>query len=551
MRLSLKYRFIITFAGLIVLSSVVLCLLIGLQASRMAQEQIGSNLADTAFQMADKLDRIMWVRSREILLLASLDTFREPAQRRQSAHVIEQFQSSIPFYSWIGLLDPKGNVLEATGNILKGQNIAQRPVFNQATEGLFVGDVHDAVLLSKLLPNPTGEQMQFVDVSAPLKDSSGRFTGVLASHLSWGWARDVEASILSAFKESREVDLLIVAADGTVLLGDKSLLGKKLALAIMRQVRDRTSIWAVETWPDGDAYLTGASFGRGFRDYKGLGWTVVARQPLNRAYKAVYALVRDMFLVGLGLSVLFALAGWFVATKVIQPLQAIAHAADQIRMGADVRIPESRNIPEIQALSMSLSSLIRSLTKSETARDRMERLATRDPLTGLFNRLGLTEFLTTALPRLKREQGGLELLCMDLDGFKKVNDTLGHQMGDQLLKEVSTRLTGCLRGGDMLIRQGGDEFMVLLESKGDASHEVTQLARRILDAIHEPFKLPGREVQVGVSIGSASWPRHGAAFEEVAANADSALYEAKSKGKNRLVTWKESTTASANSTTQS
>ncbi len=536
MRLTLRARFAYTFAALILLSSAVLSLTLGLRARDMAREQIGSALADAAAHMTAQLDRSMWARSKEVQVLASLDVMRRPDDPAAVRRVLDRLREAIPLYSWVGLLDAKGRVLEATGGVLKGVDISARPVFAKGSQGLFIGDVHDAVLLSKLLPNPTGEAMKFVDVSVPLIGPDGTLHGVLAAHLSWEWAGEVQRSILGSLKEARGVDLFIMAADGTVLLGGQDQLGKPLSLPVADRVRGQQApAWAVERWTDGQEYLTGAAFGDGHLDYPGLGWTVVARQPLDVAYAPVNALIRDIFLVGAALSCLFALAGWLTGSRVIKPLKAITQAADRLRMGENIAMPEHHDIPEIETLADSLTHLVASLTTSEIARDRMERLATRDPLTGLANRLGLAEHLSTTLPRMERKGGELHALCMDLDGFKGVNDRLGHAAGDELLRQVAGRLSSCLRGGDLLARQGGDEFLVLAETRPDGVDQVETLARRILGAVAGTYALPEGQAVIGVSIGLATWPTDGTDMDAVLARADEALYRAKRAGKGRLV----------------
>lgn len=577
MRISLRGRFALTFAGLIVFSSAVLSMVLGGRASGMVEQRIGIALADTAAQMADTLDRSMWARSQEVQILASLDVLRDPGDTTAARRLMDRLRQSIPLYSWVGLLGPDGTVLEATDGLLAGKNIGQRPVFAQGRQGLFIGDVHDAVLLAKMLPNPSGEAMKFVDVSAPLIDAHGRFRGVLATHLSWEWAKEVEETFLRSLKGKRSVELFIVAADGNVLLGERGLLGRPLNLELLARAkvgeghifssgnssgvgddaRRGTGVWSVETWPDGKRYLTGAAHGVGHRDYPGLGWTVVARQPLDSAYASLRVLSRDIMLAGAALAVLFGLGGWFIANHISRPLADITQAADRLRQGEDVPIPLHQGVPEIEILSGSLRALVESLTKSETARDRMQRLATRDPLTGLINRLGLSEHLSTTLPRLKREGGVLEVLCLDLDGFKLVNDRLGHAAGDDLLREVARRLEGCLRGGDMVARLGGDEFMVLTEGRDpEAVGNMERLAARIIAEVGRPVALGAGQgegagnviasvtanialsatttANVGVSIGGAIWPRHGESFEVAAARADEALYAAKRAGKNVL-----------------
>lgn len=111
--------------------------------------------------------------------------------------------------------------------------------------------MHDAVLLSKLLPNPTGEALQFVDVSVPVKDQQGRTTGVLAAHLSWEWSREVEASILEPLKERLDgIEVFVVSKkDHTILLGPKALLGRTMTSEALSKAGSGTSSWMIEQGP--------------------------------------------------------------------------------------------------------------------------------------------------------------------------------------------------------------------------------------------------------------------------------------------------------------
>ncbi len=163
---------------------------------------------------------------------------------------------------------------------------------------------------------------------------------------------------------------------------------------------------------------------------------------------------------------------------------------------------------------------------------RAESLAGRDPLSGLPNRLLFSDRLDQELAALKRQEEGLALMFLDLDRFKEVNDTYGHQAGDELIKQVARRLLTVLRGADTLSRFGGDEFAII-QTGVKSDEDAEALARRILLALTDPFDLGGTPVNIGVSIGIAMAPRHAMDRESLMRLADTALYEAKSEGRNR------------------
>lgn len=164
------------------------------------------------------------------------------------------------------------------------------------------------------------------------------------------------------------------------------------------------------------------------------------------------------------------------------------------------------------------------------AQQQLRYLATRDPLTGLYNRTYLADCMRDLLDS---EEGGgrLALLFVDLDGFKKVNDTGGHAAGDLLLRVVAERLARCVRNTDTLARVGGDEFVVAVRDYDDEG-ELVALAQRVLDAIAEPFAVAGNEYYLGASIGISRSPDDGRDAAALMRNADSAMYVAKQRGTN-------------------
>ena len=161
----------------------------------------------------------------------------------------------------------------------------------------------------------------------------------------------------------------------------------------------------------------------------------------------------------------------------------------------------------------------------------LESLALTDPLTGLANRRLLSDRLERALVHARRERGVMAVVSLDLDGFKGINDTLGHAAGDALLKLVAVRLTAAVRADDTVARLGGDEFLIALWRIKDPAY-AAGVAGKILEALSQPFLIEGRAVQITASAGIAIYPLHGADADALLRSADSALYAAKHAGKN-------------------
>ncbi|GAB6052238.1 hypothetical protein JCM17960_10580 [Magnetospira thiophila] len=174
------------------------------------------------------------------------------------------------------------------------------------------------------------------------------------------------------------------------------------------------------------------------------------------------------------------------------------------------------------------------ITEKKDSETRIQRLAHYDVLTDLPNRLLYSDRLAHALDRARRGSGLLALLFIDLDRFKMVNDSLGHQMGDLMLQTLAVRLNNCLREADTVARLGGDEFTVIIEDV-HAPEEVGLLAQKILDEIRRPVDLDGQEAAIGASIGISLYPRDGETAEELVKHADTAMYRAKDKGRDCFV----------------
>lgn len=250
-------------------------------------------------------------------------------------------------------------------------------------------------------------------------------------------------------------------------------------------------------------------------------WTIAVGVPKSNLDTE---LVRDMswlvltalgvFLVGLRLSVV-------LAGRLITTVRELNTAAQAICDGKPVSLPEVQ-FKEAEAVSEALM-------RASQVMNELQHHAYHDPLTGLANRLLFSEIAQNQLAAAKRELGSLTILAIDLDHLKAVNDTHGHGVGDQLLREAARRLRLNIRDSDVAARMGGDEFIVLLG--GADQPTAIEFARRLTAALSQPYD--GVDIKVSASMGVATYPQAGNSLDELMQVADQALYEAKRAGKGR------------------
>jgi diguanylate cyclase (GGDEF)-like protein/PAS domain S-box-containing protein len=173
------------------------------------------------------------------------------------------------------------------------------------------------------------------------------------------------------------------------------------------------------------------------------------------------------------------------------------------------------------------------ITERKMLEQKLEELATHDYLTGLPNRVLLTDRFSMAAALAQRNKARLAIMSLDLDKFKIINDTLGHAAGDQVLKTISTRLTGIIRAGDTIARVGGDEFvLVMLETR--SKEDATTIAHKILDAFAEPLLIDGHQVHLSTSVGIAIYPEDAEDMETLVKKSDAAMYYSKGHGRNQF-----------------
>lgn len=250
---------------------------------------------------------------------------------------------------------------------------------------------------------------------------------------------------------------------------------------------------------------------------------------LSYPWKAAMAEYRTMQ-IGIGLAgviglILVLLGSRRLANGIARPIAALDAAARALEEGNRTELMVQSD-DEVGRLAHSFNLMSAGIVERE---HRITHLAFHDSLTGLPNRIYFRQQLDAALARTKKRDESLSILCLDLDGFKGVNDTLGHPVGDALLQRVANML-GSLASDGIVARLGGDEFAIILDYRSDLDRP-RALAQAIIDQLHHPLSVDGHQIATGVSVGIAMGPADGADADTLLKNADLALYRAKQDGR--------------------
>ena len=254
---------------------------------------------------------------------------------------------------------------------------------------------------------------------------------------------------------------------------------------------------------------------------------IYSTTPTVQAFASAYVLdiVRySAWTVG---NVLLAVGFWHWLPLVV----AIKEAKEELKQANELL--ESQVIQRTAELKSANDKLHHDLEERKRVEQSIRHMAHHDALTGLPNRSLFRDRLTHAMAQADRYHQRLAVMFLDLDRFKAINDTLGHNVGDQLLKIAAERLRSCVRDSDTVARLGGDEFTVIVEDIVE-DHDAAAVAQKILDTLSQPFNLYGHEVFISVSVGVTLYPSDDENADNLLRNADSAMYRAKEFGRNNF-----------------
>lgn len=547
-----RIRLTVLLGGLSLLLGLGLAAYVNLVAATKLSEARGEILDGITRSITSALAADLREREREVMLLSESPLLARGALNRpEIRQTLDRILQTHPYYAWVGVVSQGGVVQASANGLLEGIDVQKRPWFAHGLLGTFIGDVHEAVLLAKLLPQETqGEPLRFVDFASPIRDEVGQLRGVLATHAHWSWVTDTIRDALPFDSDAQRIEVFVLNAAGEILYPYQAIGALDIPQTGMPQ-----SGHAVLDWGQDRHYLTSIGPVRAGTATE-LGWRIIVRQPVDSALQPVEELHRALLLISALAAVLFMVVGHRIARHFSRPIERLHRAAQRITAGDErTRIQGESSVKEFNELFDALQTMTHTLVERKrtledanarleqtvaertaqlrAANEGLDRLAHTDPLTGLHNRRAADVRLHEEHLRSRRNKSQYSVMMVDIDHFKKINDQYGHDGGDQVLQQVASCLTHATRETDFVARFGGEEFIVILpDTHLSGAVVVGEKLRRMLN--EADIALVGR---VTASVGVASSTEEGDSEDMVVRHVDQALYHAKASGRNRVASW--------------
>lgn len=542
---SLRSHLTLWFAGLSLLTLLSVGFYVGHIATGQVRQASGNALLGAARSTAALLAMQLRERQLEVSLLSKAPLMRLGNLDAPDILTLMELRSqSRAEYAWMGVADTQGRVHQAVNGLLVNQSVQQRPWFQAGMRGEYTGDPHEAVLLAKLMPgSPSGEPLRFIDFAAPIRNAQGETIGVLGAHAHWSWVTHIVESATQQKDAVPDLQALIIDGDGKVLYPE----------ALAGQQIPPTHLNSPSGWTSGNGYVT-ASVAVSSPSNAQLSWYIVLRQPLDIALQPAHELLYKLLILGVLAALVFGLVAYYLASTLSRPIERLAKSAKQVQdQQPGAVFPQEHAVLEIAQLGRSLAGMTQSLLSKERelqeanasleatvaqrtadltqANAELLKLATHDALTGVYNRRRFDEKLAENSLLFQRTGRTFALLLIDADYFKRINDTYGHAIGDEVLAHLASVIEKTTRATDFVARYGGEEFAVLLPEVDEPdSPEV--VAEKIRTAVAAAVFPTVGQMTVSIGIGVAEpADRDSLALLK---RADLRLYEAKAAGRNKV-----------------
>ena len=381
-------------------------------------------------------------------------------------------------------------------------------------------------------------QIPVMVIATPILAGRNRIMGVLAIKLNF----QAIGLILKNYARDGEVDLQLITQEGILLVSSQPIPLKSFRKIMVEKTLDR--LFSKERVPLKYTGYQGKAVVGTLKKVQDLDWGVVAEKDRQKAYAEIIRLRNLTLGLFAGVLLLIGLCAYLLGLSIVRPLVRLTKGADKVAAGdLEVDLPVlSRS--EVGYLTQVFNHMVARLRKGReqlaaanealTEKNKeLEILSVTDSLTGLYNRKHLMESLTGEIGRSTRYERPFSLLIIDIDHFKKFNDTYGHLAGDEVLRKMGEVFRESIRGCDYAARYGGEEFVIVMPEIG--RDQGVQAAERIRASVaKEKIDASGNSVTVTISVGVASFPEHGDDAQTIISKADTALYQAKRRGRDRV-----------------
>lgn len=375
-------------------------------------------------------------------------------------------------------------------------------------------------------------------IATPILAGRNRVMGVLAIKLNF----QAIGLILKNYAQGGEVDLHLITQEGILLVSSQPIPLKSFRKIMVGKTLDR--LFSKERVPLKYTGYQGKAVVGTLKKVPELDWGVVAEKDRQKAYAEIIRLRNLTLGLFAGVLLLIGLCAYLLGLSIVRPLARLTKGADKVAAGdLEVDLPVlSRS--EVGYLTQVFNHMVARLRKGReqlaaanealTEKNKeLEILSVTDSLTGLYNRKHLMESLTGEIGRSSRYERPFALLIIDIDHFKKFNDTYGHLAGDEVLRKMGEVFRDSIRGCDYAARYGGEEFVIVMPEIG--RDQGVQAAERIRASVaKKKIDANGNSVTVTISVGVASFPEHGDDAQAIISKADTALYQAKRRGRDRV-----------------